>query len=67
MLIALLILVGANEQVTARPSASVRASAMIVRAEPVTAELWKHSQRKAERIYVEPNGKRVLLRTIEHE
>lgn len=40
---------------------------MIIRAEPVTAEDWKHSPRKAERIYVELNGNRVLLRTIEHE
>lgn len=67
MLIAFLMLVGETEQMPQKVSASVKATTVILRAEEVTADLWKYARRKSERLYVERDGTRVLLRTIEHE
>jgi hypothetical protein len=53
---------------TQRPNTqSVRATVLLLRAEGVSAETWKENPRKSVRIIVDRDGRRVLLRTIEHE
>jgi hypothetical protein len=46
---------------------TVRVSTRIVRAEPVTRESWLFARQRSERIFVERDGTKVLLRTIDHE
>jgi hypothetical protein len=40
---------------------------VIIRAENVNAGTWKTSRRKAERLFIDREGQKILLRTIEHE
>lgn len=46
---------------------TVRVSASILRADSVSAESWAVRARRSERVFVERDGQRILLRTIDHE
>jgi hypothetical protein len=46
---------------------TIKATVLLLRAEGVTADAWRTSLRKSERVIVDRDGRRVLLRTIEHE
>ena len=46
-----------------KPKAAVR----VLRAEPVTEREWKRSKEQVERVIVEKDGSKVLVRLIEHQ
>lgn len=64
MLVALLALIAETTvQMTERRKVTVT----VMRADPVTESEWKRSRQKSERIIVDEQGRRLLLRLIEHE
>lgn len=67
MSLTILALASMSLQVQRPTSQSVRATVRLLRAEGVSAETWKANPRKSERIVVDRDGRRVLLRAIEHE
>lgn len=44
-----------------------RVSAQVLRARPVNEAEWKRSKEQVERILVEKDGRKILVRLIEHQ
>lgn len=65
--IALFLTMAAVQSAPEPVKATSKITMRLIRGEKVTAEQWQESRRKSERVIIDENGRKLIVRIIEHE